>query len=467
MVVPLGFFKGGGDSVFDKDGWLFQYNMKNASGLATTFAADFDGIDAYLSVADNASLSHGGTVLTAGCWFNPGDVSGNQSIFGKYNTTGDAREYLCWLNGSTLQSSFSSDGTSGGSSFSTANRTGITANKWYFVVIRFDASDVNTLFLGDEDGGALLTSTDSTITSIHEGAAAFTVGAQAPGANYLHGGIENLFLFHDDLSDDEITWLYNAGEGRSHGDIDTSPDTDNPGTTNLVSFYKLDESGTADRVDSEGTNDLTESGGVVLSDGHYRLEPAVNDEVSIAIDQSAAGNDATAVFADRPKLTADGVTFPNVGDRFTVAGLSESADDLILFAVVDSLAGATGDYIMDIQTGRLVFAPGGTNGLYFYGASWNGTSFSGTDGGVLVYRLEAAGTECYKNGGTADFTGSYTQQAVGGTVAIGNRFLVTGDNNYNDALQWLGLFKGTMTDAEINEAGDSLATDFGFTWTDI
>ena len=77
---------------------------------------------------------------------------------------------------------------------------------------------------------------------------------------YFNGNIDNIGIWKRDLSAQEITDLYNSGNGVGYNDLTTSQKTD------LVSWWSLNEI-TNDRHDSHGNNDLTDNGTVGFDTG--------------------------------------------------------------------------------------------------------------------------------------------------------------------------------------------------------
>jgi hypothetical protein len=84
-----------------------------------------------LSIADNASLSPGDTSFSFACWVKLDNKTNTQRILGKFNTTGNQREYLLQYNSTQdrFQWLVSSDGTT--NSTATANNFGSpSTNTW-------------------------------------------------------------------------------------------------------------------------------------------------------------------------------------------------------------------------------------------------------------------------------------------------------------------------------------------------
>ncbi|MBI2314953.1 hypothetical protein HYU93_02745 [Candidatus Daviesbacteria bacterium] len=166
----------------------------------------------YLSVADNANLRTGDIDFTISGWFYK-DSSPTTILraVGKYNTTGNLREYMIdWSGSSVNRFRFivSSDGITPVSV--TANSLGAPSNStWYFIVAWHDAA-ANTINIQVNNG-----TVDSAAhtTGIFTGAAPFTVGATGVPGEYWDGRIDAVGLWKRVLSSSERTVLYNSGNG--------------------------------------------------------------------------------------------------------------------------------------------------------------------------------------------------------------------------------------------------------------
>ena len=60
-----------------------------------------------------------------------------------------------------------------------------------------------------------------TLTAINTGTDSFFVGQniQSSATQYFNGDVDIVRVFNDELTADEITWLYNSGSGRSYSDV--------------------------------------------------------------------------------------------------------------------------------------------------------------------------------------------------------------------------------------------------------
>ena len=133
---------------------------------------------------------------------------------------------------------------------------------WHHLVMQVDANSTIDDVVLYIDGTLQSSSGATTTQAINTGTGDLYFGREASGSIGYDGDIDECRYWNRVLTADEITWLYNSGSGRSYSDISNS----NPGTANLVGDWSMDEtSGT--RVDSHGSNDLTDNNTVGSATG--------------------------------------------------------------------------------------------------------------------------------------------------------------------------------------------------------
>lgn len=183
-------------------------------------ARDFDDTSSeYFSIADNASLSFGDEELTIAGWCFMQSGSGViRTIAAKRQDT--TIEYILRHDGGVsgkLAFYVSSDGSSFTST--TANTFGATPNDtWMFVVAQHDPT--NNLIKISVNNGAFDTAAHS--TGVFNGSSQFQLGCYVNTGtpSELWGGlIDEVGVWRRLLSDPEITFLYNSGNGVTYEDL--------------------------------------------------------------------------------------------------------------------------------------------------------------------------------------------------------------------------------------------------------
>lgn len=169
--------------------------------------------DRYLSLANNASVNFGHEDFTIGCWFKPEDLYGgdyHMPFIHKGNAGGAAySEYFLGASKSKKVILITRGGsTEWGSVMTTGN--------WYFAVGWHVASE-NKSYLQVNNGSALsYTDTQgggTTYNDIRFGRN-LRIGVEAG----IKGIVDEMFMYRRALSDDERSWLYNDGAGRTYTD---------------------------------------------------------------------------------------------------------------------------------------------------------------------------------------------------------------------------------------------------------
>lgn len=257
---------GGGFSFLNYPDIAARWGLDADDCALTAAAADFDGVDDVLTTTDNASLDHGGDDITVIGWAKRDAVAAEQTLVAKWAASAATQEYRLHFQADNDLGLSVSDG----STATTATVAGASStSRWYFCAGRLDSSvdPEQKVWLGDDLGTVLATGTLGTFTgSVPETAEPLEL-ASDNASTFLNGQMQNWVLYHRSLTDAQITWLYNAGAGRTLNDVITSTDADNPGTTGLVSWWALNEA-TGVRMDLWGSNHLTQTGGVGQAAGH-------------------------------------------------------------------------------------------------------------------------------------------------------------------------------------------------------
>jgi len=169
------------------DGDEYFYYLDNAQ-------FDITGIDPPTAVANRG--------LTLGAWAKFDNVGTDEALLSKYDSAGNNRSY--YLGKNALDKAYmkiSSDGTFGNTEAIASTLT-IMANTWYFVVGRWDTTNISVML------DSQITSVASTQASIFNGAAEFDIGRLALGAWYMTGYQSFAFICASSVSDSILTNLW-------------------------------------------------------------------------------------------------------------------------------------------------------------------------------------------------------------------------------------------------------------------
>jgi len=235
----------------------------DAANVNTEAAADFDGINQYLSSTSNA-FNKGNESFSSGGWVKFDNVATQQSIIAKWDSSASKKSYLLWNKGSAIEVVLSNDGTTNNSRVSSA--VSISSSVWYFCVFVYDS--VNNLLKISVNAETFVTTTDS--IGPYNPASPYQLDFARIESGYYGNQQQDLAFFYDKaLSQSEVTALYNLGNAIAYDSLSAAQKTD------LVSWWSLSEtSGT--RYDQNGTNNLTDNNSVGWAAGVLD-EPVVND----------------------------------------------------------------------------------------------------------------------------------------------------------------------------------------------
>lgn len=216
--------------------------------------------------------------------------------------------------------------------------------------------------------------------------------------------------------------------------------------------------------------DFTDSTALWQDDG---TAPAGSGDYVHRVDDQS-GNDhhlkqSSPLTQPQVVTVADGtglaVDFPGTDEFMQPDALTASADDWVFMALAD-FQGANARFF-DVQTGRLILLPNATLGAY-YDLNYKGADINASGLQIIVWMLVAPTSAAIYVDGVEDQSGlGYTQRAFGGEVAFGANY-DGGSLWWNGAIRHLwGATRANMTNDQINEIGNELATTHGLSWTDI
>src|SRR5438045_2871876 len=239
----------------------------SAAGKHDT-AADFESTNSEnLTITDNADLSLGAnTDHTIAFWIKSESVTALRCILQKSDdfVNGTACEYQVYhTNGGNVRYNVGNGTTSTEVAGST-----LTDGVWMFVVCWYSSAEQKIYIQCDNGTPVSAAWTGGTQNT----AKPFAIGAFSGGGFYYDGLIDSVSFWKRVLTSAERKALYNSGNGLTYEAFDFNPLS---GTLldSLVSHWTLNEaSGT--RVDSHGSNDLTDNNTVASTTG--KLGDAAN-----------------------------------------------------------------------------------------------------------------------------------------------------------------------------------------------
>jgi len=255
------------DSSFSSSSSIEFSSFSSSSGPNS--AADFNGIDQYLSIADNTSLSMGDIDMSITLWVYL-DNKATVTFISKWIQTGsNNKEYMVSYDAPSdrLQFLVSGDGVT--TNFVRAHNYGAPKTDTWYLVTAWHDSVNNEIGIRVNDG---VQNTVSHSTGIYDGLSPFRVGAfDSPITGFLDGRVASVCIWKNRIITDlESNLMWNGGVALTH------EDTPNGMIEHMESFWNLDEhSGT--RFDAQGNNNLADNNNV-----GFTFEPVANMDSSLS-----------------------------------------------------------------------------------------------------------------------------------------------------------------------------------------
>ena len=241
------------------DSWSPETNLVGGSSFSNLQSTEYDGVDDYINVSDNANLSFGDSVndspFSISAWVkcNSGDVvqiankrTSDYNLEYHFVKTPSDKIFFRTFDGARL------------------NRRGretsvltTELNDWFHVCATYNGVGGTNADLGMKIyvNGTRLDNTSinlNTYTAMHNTNAPFRVGNYS--TSYGVGKVDELAIFNSELSASDVTNIYNSGVPNDISSI-----------SGLVSWWRFEGTGTTATDSGSGGNDGTLTNGVTRS----------------------------------------------------------------------------------------------------------------------------------------------------------------------------------------------------------
>lgn len=207
-----------------------------------------------LSRSSISELNYKGTInCSISFWFKTDSVSILESPISHAQDISNAN-FEVYINSGSLNVSIGNQGAA------LTYGTSVSTGTWYHVVLTLSSSNTYELFINGSSVDTGSGATWGTFTPV------FRIGGTySTASRFFDGIVDEVGIWSKVLSSSEITDLYNSGNGLPYYDP-TDVKNDSTLSTSLVSYWELEEtSGT--RVDSHGSNDLSDNNTVLYGTG--------------------------------------------------------------------------------------------------------------------------------------------------------------------------------------------------------
>jgi hypothetical protein len=222
------------------------------SGTVTTYAADFEcDSSEYLSITDGAQsgLDPVADFSFVG-WFNTESMNGiYMYLLSKLQNAGQYQYDMWRQNNNLMYWRVSHDGTNLTTVIATTAGA-LSHDTWYFFHVYHDnGTEIGISIHGAAGAGY---DTAAQVNGIHDGTDPFHIGAFNATTYEWDGKIAYVGLYSSVISAADALALYSSGPTLLHANLTAAQ------KTNLVSWWDFEEESGA-RVDSHGSNDLTDN----------------------------------------------------------------------------------------------------------------------------------------------------------------------------------------------------------------
>lgn len=179
-------------------------------------ARDFDGSSHFFSLADNTDLSTGDIDFTISCWIFLDALGATPArvVLAKGDNVSAAAALEYGLFGVSGRLNWRVS-TGAALALVQTPAASITTGVWYFVVFWHDS--VNNQIAISLDGAAATTTSHS--NGMQDASGAFRLGYDNTGVRFFDGLIDEVGFWKRVLTSEEITELYNSGNGRDYAYI--------------------------------------------------------------------------------------------------------------------------------------------------------------------------------------------------------------------------------------------------------
>jgi len=180
-------------------------------------ALNFDGINDYVDVPDDASLRfRQSDSFSICCWAKPAGGTSNKCIFSKYRTSSihNVFGYLLFWSADTLSFRFGAESSFVGTTIADTGSSTAPAGEWYFVAGVYNNKDMKIYLDGQPAGNATFAyDTGSTVPNHN-----VTIGARGYDSTfdmYFTGEIDDVRIYNRTLTLEEIQQLYTGVMGNN------------------------------------------------------------------------------------------------------------------------------------------------------------------------------------------------------------------------------------------------------------
>ena len=243
LVAWLGMEEGSGNSVDDSTSNNKDFTKTNGSwvtGKVGNYAVRLDGNGDYMD--SDANFAVGANVCTVSFWMYWTDTGSDEKFIyelGNRWWQNDGSIAFSWVQNESVFKVSMHDG-SGNLEVKFPEPS---SGQWVYVTVvhngpggSSNAGEIKLYYDGTAQSYSSYSSTKDQASNIGQAGSLFYIGANSANAQEITIDVDTFAVFSDELTQDEITWMYNSGNGRSYSDVS--------GAASYVLEQNFDASGT-------------------------------------------------------------------------------------------------------------------------------------------------------------------------------------------------------------------------------
>lgn len=248
---------------------VLQNDPSYSTGIVNT-AITLDGVNQYISMADDNDFSFANHNFAMSVWVKPDNFTNRQPIISKGSASN--WEYVLYLS-TDAQAVFTARLLNGTEIYTISTpQNSVKLNEWTHIVVSNSEDSQISLYINGQKSAKLDTS--AIVNNLSNGTAALEIGRTADGgADYFDGSIDELKIYRNILTDNEITNLFENSKSKLLAWINMQENgTDNSGQINhgTLTGTELNENGkvAASRI-FDGTDSINLGNNFSLSPSNY------------------------------------------------------------------------------------------------------------------------------------------------------------------------------------------------------
>jgi hypothetical protein len=194
------------DSAGENDGTIYGGATRSntgivGTGVGVTKALDFDGINDYVQISDDDSISLGNRDYSISAWINPDSTSSRRPIAVKTKDANDTEYGFSVILGKLKLDVEKDDNNQ----YATTTSNVVGTGSWQHVAVTFDASTTTPIFYHN---GVSKSSTNTIDTLPDELSDGLYIGTYGTAGTYFNGKIDDVRIFDRVLNANAIEQLY-------------------------------------------------------------------------------------------------------------------------------------------------------------------------------------------------------------------------------------------------------------------